>query len=82
VHYDNSPFTNSWERRKPFRLVLGGNSYMVNPGWEKGLPGMRLGGRRELIIPPDLLYAGGAPPGSKPADTLVYMIDLVALERH
>ena len=80
VRYSGAPFTNSWKRRKPFRLTLGANSYMVNPGWEKGLPGMRLGGRRELIVPPDLLFQGGAPPESTPADTLVYAIDLVAID--
>ena len=79
VHYNGAPFTNSWERRKPFHLKLGANSPMVNPGWEKGIPGMRLGGRRELIVPPDLLFQSGAPPESRPADALVYVIDLVAL---
>ena len=79
VRYGGEPFTNSWERSKPFIFRLGAGSFMVNPGWEKGLPGMRVGGRRELIVPPKLLYQGGAPPGSKPADTLIYVIDLVAI---
>lgn len=79
IRYDGSPFTNSWERSKPFRFRLGANSFRVNPGWEKGLRGMRVGGRRELVIPPKLLFQGGALPESKPMDTLVYVIDLVAL---
>lgn len=79
VYYDGSPFTNSWKRSKPFEFTLGGDSPFINPGWEKGIPGMRVGGRRELVIPPKLLYEGGAPPGSTPSDTLVYVIDLVAI---
>jgi len=80
IHYDGSPFTNSWERSKPFVFELGGGSPFVNPGWERGIPGMRVGGRRKLIIPPKLLQKGGAAPGSKPSDTLVYVVDLVAVE--
>ena len=81
VRYDGSPYTNSWERSKPLRFKLGGDSLTVNPGWEKGLKGMRVGGRRELIVPPELLYQGGAIRGSKPEDALLYVIDLVALRR-
>jgi peptidylprolyl isomerase len=80
IHYDGKQFTNSWERGQPFKFTLGGGNLFVNPGWEKGLPGMRVGGRRELIVPPQLLYRGGAIPGSKPADSLVYVIDLEAVE--
>lgn len=79
IHYDGSPFTNSWERSRPFRFTLGRRTPFVNPGWQKGIEGMRVGGRRELIIPPRLLYEGGAPPGAKPSDALVYVIDLVAI---
>lgn len=79
IHYDGSPFTNSWERKKPFRFQLGAPNILINPGWEKGLKGMRVGGRRELVVPPALLQRGGAPPGSSPADTLVYVIDLIEL---
>ena len=79
VHFDGSPFTNSWERSKPFRFVLGGNSPMINPGWHKGLVGMRVGGRRKLVVPPALQYPGGAPPEADPDDTLVYVIDLISV---
>lgn len=82
IHYDGTPFTNSWERSEPFIFELGGGgSYLINPGWEKGMRGMRVGGRRELIVPPQLLYRGGALPGSKPEDSLVYVVDLVEVER-
>lgn len=76
---DGSEFTNSWDRRKPFRFVLGGNNLFINPGWHEGIPGMRVGGRRKLIVPPDWQYKGGAPAELGPDDTLVYVIDLVSI---
>lgn len=79
IHYDGKHFTNSWKRAKPFEFRLGGDSAFVNPGWERGIPGMRVGGRRELIVPPALLYRSGPPPESKPTDALVYVIDLISI---
>jgi peptidylprolyl isomerase len=80
IYYDGSRFTNSWERRKPFEFELGGDEGLINPGWEKGLKGMRVGERRELVVPPKYLYRGGAPLGATPADTLVYVIDLLRID--
>lgn len=80
IYYNGQRFTNSWDRAKPFEFELGAGTTMVNPGWEKGLRQMRIGGRRKLIIPPQLLYPGGALPGSEPEDTLVYVIDLVGID--
>jgi peptidylprolyl isomerase len=49
----------------------------VIPGWDKGVVGMKAGGRRELIIPPSLGYGAQSPgPGIAPNDTLVFVIDL------
>lgn len=79
IRYDGRPFTNSWKRLKPFSFKLGSGTIKANPGWEKGLQGMRVGERRELVIPPELLSTGGAPAGSKPADSLVYVIDLIGI---
>lgn len=76
---DGSRFTNSWDRSKPFRFVLGGDNIMINPGWHEGIAGMRVGGRRQLIVPPKWQYEGGAPPELGPDDTLVYVIDLVSI---
>jgi len=80
IRYDGRPFTNSWKRKKQFQFKLGAGSIRVNPGWEKGLVGMHVGGRRELIIPPKLQTPTGAPPNSDPSkDTLVYVIDLLGI---
>ena len=72
-------FDASWDRGQPFPFQLGAGQ--VIPGWDKGVAGMKVGGRRELIIPPDLAYgAAGAPPAIGPNATLVFVIDLVAIQ--
>ncbi len=64
--------------KEPISLVLG--SGMVIPGWDQGLVGMKLGGRRELTIPPELAYGSdGRPPVIAPNETLVFIVDLVQL---
>ena len=71
-------FDASWERGEPFAFQLGGGQ--VIPGWDQGVEGMRVGGRRELIIPPDLAYgAAGAPPAIAPNATLVFVVDLLGV---
>jgi peptidylprolyl isomerase len=60
----------------PFTFVLGAGQ--VIPGWDKGVVGMRVGGRRELIIPPSLGYGDQSPgPGITADDTLVFVVDLL-----
>jgi peptidylprolyl isomerase len=60
----------------PFSFQLGGGQ--VIPGWDQGVEGMKVGGRRELIIPPDLAYgAQGSPPAIGPNATLIFVVDLV-----
>jgi peptidylprolyl isomerase len=64
----------SWTSQ-PFSFTLGQG--MVIPGWDKGVVGMKVGGRRELIIPPNLGYGAQSPgPGISANDTLVFVIDL------
>jgi peptidylprolyl isomerase len=75
-HYTGEPWSNSWDDGHPFRIRLGAHTFKSIPGWEEGIPGMRVGGRREIIVPPDLIYQGGAKPDSKPSETLVYIVDL------
>ena len=51
---DGEPFDSSWSTGQPFQFILGARQ--VIKGWEQGLKGMRVGGRRELTIPPELAY--------------------------
>jgi peptidylprolyl isomerase len=75
TYADGKQFDASWDRGQPFQFQLGAG--MVIPGWDQGLVGMKAGGRRELIIPPDLGYgAQGAPPDIPPNATLIFVIDL------
>jgi peptidylprolyl isomerase len=68
-------FDASWDRNEPFTFTLGGGE--VIPGWDQGVEGMKVGGRRELIIPPELAYgATGYPPEIPPNETLIFVIDL------
>jgi peptidylprolyl isomerase len=70
-------FDASWDRGQAFPFQLGAGQ--VIPGWDKGVVGMRVGGRRELIIPPALAYGSrGQPPAIGRNATLVFVIDLVA----
>ncbi len=67
-------FDASYGGGQPFEFPLGGG--MVIPGWDEGVQGMRVGGRRVLVIPPDLGYgAEGSPPVIAPNETLVFVID-------
>jgi peptidylprolyl isomerase len=79
VNYaDGKPFDNSYDRGQPFPFQLGGGQ--VIPGWDKGLAGMKVGGRRELVIPPSLAYGPqGQPPVIKPNETLVFVVDLLSI---
>jgi peptidylprolyl isomerase len=68
-------FDASWDRGQPFEFQLGAG--MVIPGWDQGLEGMRRGGRRLLVIPPDMGYGPqGQPPVIGPNETLVFVVDL------
>jgi peptidylprolyl isomerase len=69
-------FDTSWGGGQPFSFQLGGGQ--VIPGWDQGVEGMKVGGRRELIVPPDLAYGEqGSPPAIGPNATLVFVIDLL-----
>ena len=69
-------FDSSWDRNEPFDFGLGASQ--VISGWDKGVAGMKVGGRRKLTIPPDMGYgsrgAGGVIKGN---ETLLFVVDLL-----
>jgi len=71
-------FDSSWSRNQPFQFTVGAGA--VIPGWDHGVVGMQVGGRRELILPPSQAY-GASSPGSGIAanDTLIFIVDLVKI---
>ncbi len=73
---DGGEFDASWDRGQPLEFQLG--SGQVIPGWEQGLEGMSVGGRRMITIPPDLAYADrGAGEAIPPGETIVFVVDLL-----
>ena len=86
VHYagiafrTGEEFDASWNRGEPFRFALGKGQ--VIPGWDQGVAGMRVGGRRKLTIPSALAYgARGAGNGViAPHEPLVFVVDLLAVD--
>jgi peptidylprolyl isomerase len=70
-------FDSSWKTGQPFAPFKLGQGSVI-PGWDKGLVGMKVGGRRELIIPPSLAYGKtGSPPTIPANSTLVFVVDLL-----
>jgi FKBP-type peptidyl-prolyl cis-trans isomerase len=71
-------FNASWETKKPFSFTLGKGE--VIKGWDQGVPGMKVGGRRELILPAALAYGAAGSPPTIPANApLVFVVDLLGL---
>ena len=85
VHYVGVAFSTgdefdaSWNRGEPFRFQLGRGN--VIPGWDEGVLGMRVGGRRKLTIPSAMAYgARGAGGVIKPHEPLVFVVDLLSVD--
>jgi peptidylprolyl isomerase len=85
VHYvgvsfvTGEQFDASWDRGQPFEFKLGKGQ--VIPGWDQGVAGMKVGGRRRLTIPSALAYgARGAGGVIKPHEPLVFVVDLLAVD--
>lgn len=80
VGYDSEEeFDSSWSRNEPFSFTLGAGE--VIKGWDQGVEGMKVGGRRELLIPGNLAYGPeGRPPTIGPNETLIFVIDLLSVE--
>ena len=71
-------FDSSLDRRSPFSFPLGGGR--VIRGWDEGVAGMRVGGRRTLVIPPDMAYGNRGAGGVIPPDaTLIFEVELVGV---
>ncbi|MFZ9886001.1 MAG: FKBP-type peptidyl-prolyl cis-trans isomerase [Myxococcota bacterium] len=83
VHYtgwltDGSKFDSSLDRGRPFAFALGARQ--VIQGWDQGVVGMKVGGKRRLTIPPELGYgARGFPGAIPPNSTLIFEVELVAI---
>jgi FKBP-type peptidyl-prolyl cis-trans isomerase len=75
IFFNGKHFESSWEFGKAFRFKLGADK--VSPGWEKGIPGMKEGGRYKLIVPWTRISHFGIPPGTDPTDAEIYVLDLL-----
>lgn len=78
AHSTGEEFDSSWNRGTPLDFPLGAGR--VIKGWDSGVAGMKVGGRRQLVIPPHLAYgdrgAGGA---IAPGETLIFVVDLLSV---
>jgi peptidylprolyl isomerase len=84
VHYvgvaysTGEEFDASWNRGDPLQFQLGAGRVIA--GWDQGVQGMKVGGRRQLIIPPSLAYGDrGAGHVIAPGETLIFICDLVSI---
>jgi hypothetical protein len=78
LYSNGTEFDSSWKRNQPFPVTIGQGA--VIKGWDQGIPGMKVGGRRELTIPPALGYgAAGSPPTIPKNATLIFVVDLLKI---
>ena len=86
VHYtgwltNGQKFDSSLDRKSPFGFKLGGKQVIA--GWDQGVVGMKVGGKRKLVIPPAMGYgAKGFPGAIPPNSTLVFEVELMAINPH
>ena len=84
VHYtgwlkDGKKFDSSLDRGRPFSFKLGAGQ--VIKGWDEGVAGMKVGGKRKLVIPSDLAYGKRGHPGAIPPDSeLTFTVELLAVK--
>ncbi|GLU49073.1 FKBP-type peptidyl-prolyl cis-trans isomerase [Nocardiopsis ansamitocini] len=78
AHSSGEEFDASWNRGEPLVFPLGAGRVIA--GWDQGVAGMRVGGRRQLVIPPHLGYGDrGAGAVIKPGETLIFVVDLIGV---
>jgi peptidylprolyl isomerase len=78
AHSTGEEFDASYNRGEPFSFRLGAGNVIA--GWDQGVVGMRVGGRRQLVIPPHLGYGDrGAGSAIAPGETLIFVVDLIDL---
>lgn len=80
VHYigmtwSGNEFASSWDRGQPLTYEHGQGRWVE--GWEAGIDGMRVGGRRRIVVPPELGYGQRGAPGIGAGETLVFVVDLL-----
>ncbi len=83
VHYhgwltNNQLFDSSYLTGDPFVFTLG--TGFVIPGWDEGIAGMRVGGERQLVIPPDLAYGAAGRGSIPPNSTLIFEVELLSMQ--
>lgn len=84
MHYngtleDGTKFDSSYDRGQPFTTQIGVGQ--VIQGWDQGVPGMKVGGKRKLTIPASLGYGeNGAPPAIPPNATLIFEVELLEIQ--
>ena len=83
VHYhgwltNGQLFDSSYLRQQPFAFVLG--TGFVIPGWDEGILNMRVGGERQLVIPPDLAYGAAGRGNIPPNATIIFEVELVDVQ--
>ncbi|MFG1604537.1 FKBP-type peptidyl-prolyl cis-trans isomerase [Actinoplanes sp. NPDC049265] len=79
AHSSGKEFDASYNRGEPYQFPLGGGQVIA--GWDEGVAGMRVGGRRKLTVPPKLGYGDrGAGGVIKPGETLIFVVDLLGVQ--
>ncbi|ROS79177.1 FKBP-type peptidyl-prolyl cis-trans isomerase [Cellulomonas sp. PhB143] len=72
-HDSGEEFDSSWSRGEPIEFPL----QRLIPGWQRGVPGMKVGGRRRLVVPPSLAYGPAGAGHRLSGKTLIFVIDLL-----